>query len=220
MKQVVDAGYDREIFQTLKNRYKGLVISPAKLRASVDLSNSESTYVFPMLEDGGQTVALKTEQRLNKNDVFFMTAIGFAIVEDLEAKPGIAVPQTYPNPFIFTQAADLEAVYNGILTYKVGTTEYITTLDLQRFRDVPETQQTAATNRNQNNGLAGVIPLASHYKIRGTDQVEFSAKLPVYNGIVLESVAVGTKTRMILTPIGFLIKNGASADKDLESKSK
>lgn len=209
--------YERSVYNKLKKMYPNQVIAPGKLRLESALSNSSNIVQIPVLEDSIQPS--KTEVRLNKNDLFFMVSLGLFIARMETGKEGRAVLTTYPNEFQFPVVAgftpsDLEAVYNGKLSMKVGPTEYISILDTNRFRYVPETQQSAATNKDEFSEENNFAELPTHYKLRGTDQIELSAVLPFFNGIQIESVTAGFKHVLVVAPKGFIIKNGANLSAD------
>jgi len=203
------------VYNNLKKTYPGKIIAPGKLRLEQTLTNSSNIIIMPVLEDS--IAPLKTEVRLNKNDLFFMVGMGLFIVREETGKEGRAVLQTYPNENTFPVVAgfkptDLEVIYNGRLSMKVGAVEYISILDTNRFRFVPETQQSAATNKDEFSEDNNFAELPTHYKLRGTDQTEISIVLPTFNGIEIESVTAGFTHRLVLIPKGFIIKNGAKLE--------
>jgi hypothetical protein len=213
--------YERSVYKQLKKLYPNQVIAPGKLRLESTLSNSSNTIQVPVLEDSIQP--LKTEVRLNKNDLFFMIGLGMFITRQETGKEGRAVLTTYPNEFVFPAVAgfkpsDLEALYNGKISMKVGDREYISTLDTNRFRFVPETQQSGATNKDEFSEDNNFSELPTHYKLRGTDQIDLSVVFPSFNGIEIESVTAGFKHQLVLVPKGFIIKNGANLNPKTEGR--
>jgi hypothetical protein len=203
---------DRAVFKQLTAKYEGKVIAPHVLRIEQTITNSDSIYTFPVLQDG--TVPLKTEIRLNKNDILFMTHVGLYIYEKTLNQEGAGVLQTYPNEIAFTTGAGftkahLETIYNSQLRLKVGTREFVSGLDTRLFRWVPQTQQSAATNKSQADEDAGMIQLPTYYSLRGTDEIEISLSVPVFSGIQMANIAPLTN-QLVLKCKGFLIKGGAS----------
>lgn len=207
--------YERSVYRKLAKEYPNQVIAPGKLRLESTITNSQNIIPFNVLED--TTVPTRTEKRLNKNDMFFMVSLGLFLAKLETGKEGRTKLLTYVNLTEFVAAAgftptDLEVVYNGNVSLKISTREYISILDTNRFRYVPQTQQTAATNYDQYNEDENFVDLPTHYKLRGTDQIELSVNLPYFNGIQVESVAAGFTNNLVLVPKGFIIKGGANLE--------
>ena len=203
----------RDTLNELTNEYPGQIISPHVLSCEVTLTDVDSQYTMPIMEDG--TVPLKTEIRLNKNDLMFVTGFGLFIYQKSNVGyEGKGVLQTYPNQNGFTTAAgftvtDLETVYKGKLRMQVGTTEFIPGLDTSVFRWVPTTQQSAGTNNTEWNENAGFFDVAAFYKLRGSDQILTTITVPVSPGLAMANIAPITN-QLVLKHRGFIIKNGAN----------
>ncbi len=201
----------RDTFKTLVAAYDKQIIAPHVLRSEVAITNTDNILTFPILEDS--IAPLKTEVRLNKNDIMFMTGIGMFIYNKVANAEGKGVLQTFPNQIHFSAtntgaATDLETIYNGQLRLQVGTTEFLPGLDMNIFRWVPQTQQSAATNNTMDDEDAGFVDLATFYEMRGTDQILMTAKLPISPGIAM--AALTGSNQLVLKMRGFIIKGGAN----------
>ena len=202
---------ERVLYKDLDAKYgtKGYVVSPHVLRSEVTINNQDSTLTFPILEDTLQP--LKTEIRLNKNDVMYVTGVALFIYPKINNQEGKAPLETYPNQTAFVAAAgfvptDLETIYNGKLRLQVGSKEYIPGLDMSKFRYVPQTQQSAATNRSMQDEDSAYIDLAAHYTLSGSAQINLQALIPMWNGVQMQAVAANTQNQLVLKLRGFIIR--------------
>ena len=215
--------YKRALLKIVKKQFKGAIIADHQLRVEQPINNQTNTYEMKVLED--TMLGIKTEIKLNKNDLFLCTGIGLAVynrknTNDANASTETVEPlQTYGNESYFGAATanfdpkHLEFVYKGHITLKVGSTIYIPQLSTDKFKFVPQTQQSAATNRSQYNNEEIIKDLTAHYKIRGTDQVEFNLNVKTFTGIkaAADTTAVpNSENRVVLLLDGFLIKGGAN----------
>jgi hypothetical protein len=202
---------ERAVFKFLQTQYPGKIIAPHVLRVEQTLTNTDSQLTFPILEDG--TVPLKSEIRLNKNDILFTTQLGLFIYEKTLNQEGAGVLQTFPSELGFTTGAGftkahLETIYNAKLRLQVASSELIAGLDTRVFRDVPQTQQSSATNKSQATEDSGMIELPTYYALRGTDQINMQITMPFFAGIQIANIAPLTN-QLVLKARGFIIKGGA-----------
>lgn len=211
---------ERKTYQTLRRQYPGKVISQYTLRLESKIENAKSKYEFKLLqEDGG---AIKSEVRLNKNDVMFVTAIGLGIYQRNNtnlASPSecVEVVQTYPNEVYFTTGGTfvprhLEIFYNSRLFLQVGDKVYIPGSLTRDYRFAPETQQSAASNKSQFMDGAGFVEQPTHYRLRGTDQIDIHLEINSFTGMEIENDQANTENRLVLFLKGFIIKQAASLD--------
>lgn len=185
---------------------KSTVVSPSALKVKVTLENNKSNYRFDIQAASGQAA---DEIKLDINDSFFCTHIGFYLVAENTAG-NLNVPyQTYPNEVVFANTgtvADLEAIYKGTLDVKVQSTVVYEDIDLQRFRAVPQTQQTAATDRSQQDPYQGLMELTPNLFLNGRASNEINVNLPTQGGVDW----AGTTTfenKIVFVALGFLAKN-------------
>lgn len=220
---MASVAYNRQVFKAMKKSFpKGTVISAHQLRVEAPISNNANTYELKILED--TQAGIKTEIRLNKNDMMYVTGIGLALynrkaINDPSASTETIEPlQTYPNQTYFAASVlhvpgHLEVFYKGDLSLKIGNTVFIPKLSTDKFKYVPQTQQSAATNKSQYTNDDLIKELASHYRIKGTDQIEFNLNVKTIAGLLAAAdttTSPNTENRVVLLLDGFLVKNGAN----------
>lgn len=144
----------RETFLKLKAQWQGFPVTPHFLRQDVALG-AQNTFDF-----GFSLESLNTQlpQRLlNRSDLFHITRIGYFAVQEITAKRGKGVLQTYANAQHFTgmtDVTDLNYLWNGSLSVKVDLTEEITAIDTRNFFCIPQSQASATIASVQNGLLA------------------------------------------------------------------
>jgi len=205
----------KSVYHNLKTRYKesGNFPAPSFLRVDQVLANNKSRYKFDIK---AASTDAAPELRLDRNDLFVATHIGIFLVAQDRNKKGREVLQSYPNQVIFPAAAgfdpeDLEAIYNGFLTMKVGSTVNIESLSMQNFRKVPQTQQSASTNRSQWNLKDQCYKPETTLELHGTANIDIEVEFPTYNNIKIAYDGEGTIDHKIaMLAFGYLVKNGAA----------
>lgn len=219
----------RQLKEFLKSTApKGSIIEPSMLRVEQKLQNSRSMYQFDILQ-GNSGSTTSTEIKLDKNDVFFCWGVGVFLAAFETAKRSKAVLNTFPNPVIFgaapgsgtPQVEDLEAIYNGSLTVKLGTTQFISALPTRNFRYVPETQQNTHISVapganliqfNQNKPFDGQYEI-ERLRFSGLDQIDIRVELNPYTSgsFNFEAATAGFENHMVFVAQGFLIKGLAQS---------
>lgn len=154
-------------------------IRPQTLKLYAQLTASSDTLTFNTQYD--QPSILATENRLKRDSVMFVNLIGIAL-HKVPVFSNVRYPQNsplvfYPDKNIFADAAVLpgvvtennclEAVYNGLLSFKTNTTVRLEDYPTNIFRDVPLTQNGAAAHPSQ--GLPLVDINTSFYMYGNTD---------------------------------------------------
>lgn len=126
-----------------------LILNPATLRLEKVLSASNNQYTFELRSSGNGDGAL--ERKLNQNDLFFLTDIALCIrQQDTSTTPEQQANFplfTYPDVENFpgvaggvAEAACLETIYNGELSFYTKPVERISKLLTNHFRYVPQKQ--------------------------------------------------------------------------------
>lgn len=209
---------ERAIYRSIEARLrkdhgddaKNFIISPGYLRAEQSLSNNKSKYVFDLKKVGGEAV---TEVKLDRNDLFVVSRIGLFVTHKLNVRSGGEVLQSYPNPLVFvapTVAADLELIYNGFSTLKIGNRVNIENLSNQEFRQVPTAQQTA-NQQNEFNTTDATYKCPSLIYLHGTMDIQYTCEFPTFAGAQIAADPNTGTNQLVLLPFGFLIKGAASA---------
>lgn len=204
---------DRNIFNALRGKYPSLMPAPSYLRVETTLQNSRSNYLFDVKKNGNESA---TEVKLDRNDLFVITDLAFYIIAQDSTKVGREILETYNNETSFPAVVgppafdpkDLEAVYNGKFSLKLGTIVNIEGMSMQHFKHVPQTQRSAATNRNQYSQRDASYALGSLIYLRGTNDITVSVDIPTYAGIALQAQAANVNHKLVFHPYGYLIKGG------------
>lgn len=200
-----------EIIQKIKAKpaFAGKIFSPAFLRIIQTIDNAKSEYRFNIKRESGEA---SLERKLDRNDTFIMTDLGFFLIAVENSEFGRAKLNTYPNLTQFAVNAgftplDLLTFWNGDLSLKVGSTEFLESLDMQDAYRVNETQQTLATNFDEQWGLKdGLIPLTPAVIMKGDDNIDIRLNVPLFTGIEVANTNAGFVNHVVLKPKGYLIK--------------
>lgn len=140
----------RMTFDNAKALVRGLgysvdqaVLTQSYLRSEVAMSTAIANYHLPVLVNDTQNGAVRVnEKRLNLQDVFITTEIGFFVGVGT-ATATAAKLYTYPNPQVFTTttAGDLWSLYNGYLNLTINNQQVLPSWDALRHYYVGQTQQ-------------------------------------------------------------------------------
>lgn len=221
---MTDVKFSREVLATIKASFPNHVIAEHQIRAERIIDNQTNKYDFKVLEDTSSNN--KVETRINKNDLMYVTGIGLFIynrkgTNDPNASTEAVEPlQTYPNESYFAASAGhvpahLEFIYKGSLFLQVGDTVFIPGLHTDKFKYVPQTQQSSATNKSQYRNQDAIVELAQHYKIYGSDTVDLSLNVKTFAAIkaAADPAVANTENRVVLILDGFVVRNGAQGRK-------
>lgn len=207
----------RQIFNALVKKYgQDAVPSPGFLRVEQELKNSSGVYRFPIDTQSGSGV---TELKLDRNDLFVVTDLAFYLLREDATKLGASVLQTYPNETEFAAVVGppaftpghLEAIYNGKFSLKIQSKVNIEAMSMHHFRYVPETQQSAATNKSQYSIEKAAYPLGSLLYLKGTMDVEVKVEFNTFDAIAIQAQTANIKNKLVFHPYGYLIKGKALA---------
>lgn len=215
---MADLAYKRQVFEKIQTLEQGKDIMPFVFRSEMTLGNSLQNYVFPIRTEDSVKVSA-TENRLNRNDRFYMTSIGMYLLRRQVGKEALDVLQTYPNVTAFPAVAsqfvpsDLETLYNGDLEITIDLKKVIEQFPTQEFRVVPQTLQLAATTFSQRDSDTGMVDLPMFLKIDGTQTNEIKLTTPNFTGMKIqdETGLATIENRVVFVAKGFLIKGGASS---------
>jgi hypothetical protein len=191
------------------------------LRSNVALG-STSSITLP-INEAAKSPRLVTDQLLAQNDVFCVTHIAFALSKIASATPSDAqlsnaLLYRYVNRatglFDGTNDANLQSIFNGVLSITVNNVKIIPRLDMFCFERVPDAQQgnvsaaitgptTYTQQRDGNpNGLFGYFPV-DPFTIAGTGKNDFVVSLPT--GV---NMAEASETNYLVMQLkGFVASN-------------
>lgn len=198
------------VYHQLRDKYgESRVIADSFIRMETYLVNGKSEYEFVHRLLGTEAV---TEHKLNDQDAFRITDVGIYLMAENIAKPGISVLQTYPNATVFNVvggdpivAADLEHVYNGYLTAKIGDTTWLPDKSLRACRVVNTTLQSGANTESERKANDGMISLTPQYTLYGRENNTLIVKVPGNAAQSVVSTNGVYKTKLVLMLEGFKI---------------
>lgn len=194
----------------------------AKLRYSLPIKNGMGQYIYKLCKNGEADNL--TTFALNDNDVFFPSAIGVMIgitgadgVQHLypyAPKAPVGVPSVYGAGF---ESDTIEALYNGNLTWKMGTNILLNQYPMEKFKKVPRQQGAFVLDSNDAAVAEQIQPeweidkclelLMPRYCVAGNQDhfitVNFDAATKTF------PVTTGYTAELVLFIDGFLVKGGA-----------
>ena len=195
----------------------------AKLRMSLPLENGKGQYIFQITKEAnGDNLSTFA---LQDNDVFVPNAIGVMI--GITGADGVQhlypyAPKT-PNGGKSVYAAGfesdtIEALYNGHLTWKMGTQILLNQYPMEKFKKVPRQQGAFVLDSNDAAVSEQIQPewsidrclelLMPKYTIAGNQDhyisVNFDAATKSF------PVTSGSTAQLVLFLDGFLVKGGAT----------
>lgn len=179
--QVINTERERADFtiHSTKPEYNGKLIPDILRMEALITANDNKLRFYTYL---GDVNATKTERRLDRNDTFIATSWRIGLMAITPGKTNGQVV-TYPNIFLFAAAAaaDLWSIYNGVVRFNINNKDEVKTFPLSRFLDIPETQQSAATNYDQRNGnQSGVLSCIPNFIIDGDKKNEIEIEFPIH----------------------------------------
>lgn len=141
----------RQSYQIFKDKLEGVLaklgqsfdpenalIMPYLVRVHTALVNGKSNYVLDLVT--GTSSLLGVEKKIEKSDILMIQSIGLGLQKYDPASPDFAGPIfNYPDPVYFTAAtaAQLNKIYEGKLSMKVGSQTIIDSLDNLLLKFVP-----------------------------------------------------------------------------------
>lgn len=186
MVQVLNTERERadHLVNSTNPRFSNARLAPGYLRLEASFNNANGKITFKTFIGDGTTVN-PTERRLDRNDAFIATSMRFGLLKQDTANGktnGEIV--YYPNITIFGAAAagHLKSVYQGYLNINIDDKDEVKAFPMQRFLEIPETQQTASTNFDQRNALSALVPCIPNIILDGDRKNEISIVFPTYAG--------------------------------------
>lgn len=163
-------------------------MTPGDLILMQPLENQRNTYRFPVLSNDFNLTSgslFNTEIRLQQQDTIVVTQIGIFLVNASSATDGTFRYFTYANPFIFTNATQMQAIYStGRMNLTINNDVWIKQYALQRHYLTNQTQQTAAAGAgsplDQLNGMEDALfPMTPMFFLKGTSDIQLTVNLAV-----------------------------------------
>lgn len=174
---LINANRDNPLFDV--RNYK---LTQSFLRLEQQLVTNSARYAFPVLNT--QQPLTNNEQRLNLQDSFIISEVGIFLIKKASATDTAALPQSYPDPLIFTTgAAQALKVYNGVKSIAVNNNILVPSWDVQRHYFAPQTQTKAlpvtdSPTVNQKDGSTdGFYPMEPNIILVGSKNNEIVVNL-------------------------------------------
>lgn len=173
------------------------------LRLELALATTITNYQFQILNQttGSQ---FNTEQRLNLQDSFVVSSLGIFLAHPSGTTDTTFELDTYANTVKYTNAAAMNAIYNGQLQIKINNDVVVPAWDLQQHFYRPQTQETAAANspldqkRLSEDSMSAVEP---NIIAIGSKNTQISIVLPTALS------AVDANSRLVVLMRGVLAQN-------------
>lgn len=178
------------------------IVYPGYLRMEAKITNGKTTYEFVVGRQANTDSP--TENKLDYNDKFIVSDLGFFMMARNRNLIGAEVLHTFPSvitflPFTGFDNRHLDVFYNGKLSLVVNSTKWIEGLDLRRFRLVPQTQEAYTTNGgvppmlvaftefSQMDEHSGFVEMTPQITLKGNEKNSISISAPVANGHQVEN---------------------------------
>jgi hypothetical protein len=155
----------RLAFQNASNAVKragqspaNAVLSQSYLRLETGLIAGNTQYKFDVLvNENTQTTNFNTQLKLNLQDSFIVSQIGFFLAAPSSATATDFRLLTYPNKTAFGTPGTLNSIYNGYMSLTINQRTIIPNWDLYKHLDVPQTQQNMVTATFATTAGAGLL---------------------------------------------------------------
>lgn len=190
------------------------VLTQSYLRFEINLSTTVTRYQFDTLVNENLNTNFVTQQKLNLQDAFICSSIGFYIgLAASSAATETVVPlYSYADPTIFTTAnaaTSLQTVYSGQMSLSVDQRVYVPSWDLYKHYYVPTTQTgnnptgvTAATLRNSVDfSQNGMFPVEPNIVLNGAKKNNLTVNLAA------SLTAIQANSRIVCIMQGLLAQN-------------
>ena len=189
------------------------ILSQSFLRLERVANTSTTNYQFGvLLNDTPQGAATRpTEQRLQLQDAFFCSSVQVFYSLAASATATNYAPITWPNPFDLTTAGAAAAMYNfynGTMSLTVNNRTIVTSWDLFRHLEVPQTQKNNAAGAGVNSdqltgGYSTSFVCEPNWVLIGSKNNQLSIQLPAAVG----TLQAGVTTVFTVLMRGVLAQN-------------
>lgn len=186
---------------------KTFKLTQSTLRLELPFVTGNNLFNFNILVNDAQPPINNTEIRLNLQDSFVLSSLGFFCGLPTGATDNTFKLDTYLNPFIYANAIPMRAIYNATMQLSVNRNVLIPEWDMWKHWYAPETQQTAAAGAgspiDQMRGADdGYYPVEPNITCIGSKNTQISVTI---NGPGI--TAVDANSRLILMLRGILVQN-------------
>lgn len=166
----------------------------------------QTLYSFPILVNQSNPLIFNTEQRLNLQDSFVISDLGFYQALPSSSTDATYKLLTYVSPFLFVNDAQHEIFYNGKISITVNNNVILPAWDTVRHRLAPQTQQTAAlaagSPMDEFDGKTySMYPVEPNITLVGSKNYVVNLQLPA------GPTAVDANSRVVILLRGILAQN-------------
>lgn len=212
-------------------RKKGFQGSRSQLTSYASINGTVGSITFPILstQQNNVNTVYGLEKRLNISDSFIVLSCGIFLTSTTKtagSNPPTAVEiasttiRTFPNAAtqVFSSKADeLENVYNGFLSIKIGNVNWFPSISMRTFYRVPQTQQSSATTMDEYQRDQGIMKLTPTLTLNGNGNNDFTVTFA--NASVDMSAAANTGFNGLLLYLDGIILPNAAGRVDLETSN-
>lgn len=181
-------------------------LTQSYLRLEQAIAVGTTQYTFPILVNQANPTIFNTEQRLNLQDSFVCSEIGFYQALPSGSTDATFQLLTYVSPSLFTNDAQHQIFYNGRLSISVNNNVILPAWDLMRHKVAPQTQQTAALGAGSPQDefygdSYGMFPCEPNVTFVGAKNYQINVNLPA------APTAVDANSRLVIIFRGILAQN-------------
>lgn len=229
----------RERFAKINNEFAGstdgkVYAEPSKIRIEVPLLAGVGRYEFDIKKTD---IKNQREVSLNRNDLFVPNFMGLFLSLQNDTKPSAEILSSFPlindgvNPSPYVagfQNTDVEALYNGKLTWQIDNGILMQAYPTERFKKVPETQGAFVLDSNDQPLNEQIVPewdvldacdlIIPKLMIAGTRDHRISVNFDA-SGLTFP-VTTGYTPVLVFYMDGFLIKGGCEFFNDANPEAK
>ena len=200
---------NRAIFDRLAKQHPDRWVQPSFIRVEQVIKNGRPNIEFSVVKDTNSDSV--TERKIDRNDKFVITHMGILLCKRVVGLEGVEVLHTFPNLIEFADDAEnfkgahLESIYQGSLSVSVGQTKYLEALDTLRFRHVPDTQKSAATNHSTFDIETGLVEFTPQILLDGSQKNSIVVNCPFPAGAKVQNTIANTSNLLVLFCRGYLL---------------
>lgn len=188
-----------------------IIVSESFLNSEQVIQNNKSVYDFKILQQD-----MPDDRPLNRgvqdNDVFIAFG-GRLLIDHRVIGNTNVIPLTYPNQFTFTAAntgavADLYSLYNGQISYQVGSTVFQSGESSRFMLDIPRTQKSGVLNESEYHGIS-LKNFDPYLVMSGKATNKLKLEIGLYAGWAGASIVDTEENVMSMFFDGVTLENGA-----------
>jgi hypothetical protein len=197
----------KNAFPSVTNPVEQFRLTQSRLRLEQPILTTSTSLRFPVLSNiQNQGSPYNTEVRLNMQDTFVPTHVGIYVGHPSSATDAAYPLLSYLNPFIFTNDAPMEVIYNGTMKLLINNSQLLVNWPLSWHKKVPQTQGTQAAAADSpldefDGSEYGMHPMQPFVLLSGASNIELTVNLPVAPS------AADAFSRLIIVFDGVLAQN-------------